>query len=103
MRHVSGGAHVPGHYDRDYLSGGQEGYILDVCGDYAQVQTKTIHFCAEISRQGVADADRAVSRQVWWDNGSVRFYFVGRSPYRPDADGADTDNPRAIRSLYLVR
>jgi hypothetical protein len=40
---------------------------------------------------------------VQWRNGSVRFYYVGKSPWRPDADGADTANPRAVRSLALVR
>ena len=37
VRHASGGAHTPGKYDRDYLSGGEDGHVLDVCGDYAQV------------------------------------------------------------------
>ncbi len=40
--------------------------------------------------------------QVQWKNGSVRFYYVGKSPWRPDANGADTGNPRAVRCLALV-
>jgi hypothetical protein len=41
VRHVEGGRHVEGECDRDYLSGGLEGVILDVCGDYAQVSGGT--------------------------------------------------------------
>ena len=38
VRHIEGGKHVAAQCDRDYLSGGSHGVILDVCGDYAQVR-----------------------------------------------------------------
>jgi hypothetical protein len=38
VRHIDGGKHIAGECDRDYLSGGLKGVIMDVCGDYAQVK-----------------------------------------------------------------
>jgi hypothetical protein len=96
------------------LSGGLEGCILDVCGDYAQVTVPPPRhdqlYCATRSRDertcgahALISADDVSATQVQWKNGSVRFYYVGKSPWRPDADGADTGNPRAVRCLAFVR
>lgn len=76
VRHAGGGKRPPGQFDGDYLSGGDLGTVTDVCGDYAQVR---------------------------WNNGNVRFYFVGGTPWRKDPNGKDTDNPRAVRCLVLVQ
>jgi hypothetical protein len=48
--------------------------VADVCGDHALVR---------------------------WNNGNERFYYVGKTPWRKDATGVDTDNARAIRYLVL--
>ena len=38
VRHLSGGNYEKGSFHGDYLSGGQTGKVIDVCGDFAQVR-----------------------------------------------------------------
>ncbi len=55
------------------------------------------------SDEGGLQGDAVGGLQVRWDNGNVRFYYVGGTPWRKDPNGNDTENPRAIRCLLLVQ
>jgi len=103
VKHAMRGSRSAGSFDGDFYSGGGLGTIT---GMDILITDRLSHTCSGCSATGRLCTARLAdvcgdSALVRWHNGNERFYYVGRTPWRKNATGEDTDNARAIRCLVL--